>query len=83
MRSGLLEKSWRYLVAAAYVLLGGVLVFLIQQFTTSSIIIAASTRISALLLVIGGIYMLLGFRAHYLVFNPKHPRTDMKELIEP
>ena len=82
MRTGLLEKSWRYLVAAAYVLQGGVVVFLVQQFATSTLIVEVTSHLSAVLLVIGGIYVLLGFRAHYVVFSPKHPKVDMKEFIE-
>ncbi|MHB1869200.1 MAG: hypothetical protein ACYCPP_09705 [Nitrososphaerales archaeon] len=83
MRTGLLEKSWRYLVAAAYVLQGGVVVFLVQQFfATSTLIFEVTSHLSAVLLVIGGIYVLLGFRAHYVVFSPKHPKVDMKEFIE-
>lgn len=82
MRTGLLEKSWRYLVAAAYVLLGGVFVFLIQQFAPSSIIYDVTSHLSAALLVIGGAYILLGFRAHYQVFSPKHPKVDMTNHIQ-
>ena len=35
MKTGLLEKSWRSLVAGAYVLLGAVVIFLIEQFSVS------------------------------------------------
>ena len=54
MRTGLLEKSWRYLVAAAYVLQGGVVVFLVQQFATSTLIVEVTSHLSAVLLVISG-----------------------------
>jgi tetrahydromethanopterin S-methyltransferase subunit C len=82
MRTGLLERSWRYLVAAAYVLLGGVFAFLVQQFATSAMVYEVTSHLSAVLLVIGGIYILLGFRAHYVVFSPKHPKVDMSRHIE-
>ena len=82
MKAGLLEQSWRYLVAGAYVLLGAVVIFLIQQFVSSPLAIAVTTHLSAVLLVIGGIYVLLGFRSHYIVFSPKHPKKRMNDLIE-
>ncbi|MDG7000072.1 MAG: hypothetical protein JRN15_13275 [Nitrososphaerota archaeon] len=82
MKTGLLEKSWRYLVAAAYVLLGAVVVFMIQQFSSTGLIFEVTSHLSAVLLVIGGIYILLGFRAHYIVFSPKHPKVDMGNHID-
>ncbi len=82
MRTGLLEKSWRYLVAAAYVLQGGVVVFLFQQFSSSTLMFEVTSHLAATLFVIGGIYILLGFRAHYVVFSPKHPKSDLKQFIE-
>ena len=82
MKTGLLEKSWRYLVAGAYVLLGAVVVFLIEQFSGSGLLFQITSHLSAALLVIGGIYVLLGFRAHYTVFSPKHPKVDMSEHID-
>lgn len=82
MKTGLLEKSWRYLVAAAYVLLGAVVVFLIEQFSGTGLLFQATSHLSAVLLVIGGIYILLGFRAHYIVFSPKHPKVDMGKHID-
>lgn len=82
MRTGLLEKSWRYLVAASIVLLCGVVLFIAQQFVNSSVIVDALSHVSALLMVIGGIYILLGFRSHYMVFNPKHPKTDTKKFVD-
>ena len=47
-----------------------------------TLIFEVTSHLSAALLVIGGIYVLLGFRAHYVVFSPKHPKVDMKEFIE-
>ena len=82
MRTGLLEKSWSYLVAAAYVFLGGVAIRLIQQFSNSQLMLEVSSHLSALLFVIGGLYILLGFRAHYMVFNPKRPKSDLKKFID-
>ncbi len=82
MRTGLLEKSWKYLVASAYVLEGGVVVYLVQQLATSPLIVEVASHLSAALLVIGGIYILLGFRAHYMVFNPKRPKTALKNFID-
>lgn len=82
MKTGLLEKSWRYLVAAAYVLLGAVVVFLFEQFSGGGLIFEVTSHLSAVLLVIGGIYILLGFRAHYIVFSPNHPKVDMSKHID-
>lgn len=82
MRTGILEKSWRYLVAAAYVMLGGVVFLFVEQFATSTFLVEVASHLSAMLLVIGGVYILLGFRAHYMVFSPGRPKADMKKFID-
>lgn len=82
MRTGILEKSWRYLVAAAYVMLGGVVMLFVEQFATSTLLEEITSHLSAVLLVIGGVYILLGFRAHYMVFSPGRPKKDMKKIID-
>jgi hypothetical protein len=83
MRTGELEKSWRYLVAGAYLIEAAVVILLIQEVVTfSSIISSIAGHLGATMLVIGAVYVLLGFRAHYRVFSPKHPSVKMDKLIE-
>lgn len=83
MRTGELEKSWRYLVAGAYLIEAAVMILLIQEVTAfSSVISSIAGHLGATMLVIGAVYILLGFRAHHRVFSPKHPSVKMEELIE-
>lgn len=83
MRTGELEKTWRYLVAGAYLIAAAVVILLIQEVLTfSSLVSSVATHLGATMLVIGSLYILFGFRAHYRVFSPKHPNVKMDEFIE-
>jgi hypothetical protein len=83
MRTGELEKSWKYLVAGAYLIEAGVVMLLIQEFIGSlSSFSLIMSHLGATMLVIGSAYILFGFRAHYRVFSPKHPSVKMDKLIE-
>jgi predicted membrane channel-forming protein YqfA (hemolysin III family) len=83
MRTGELEKTWRYLVAGAYLIAAAVTILLVQEVVTlSSLISSIATHLGVTMLVIGSLYILFGFRAHYRVFSPKHPNVKMDELIE-
>jgi predicted membrane channel-forming protein YqfA (hemolysin III family) len=83
MRTGELEKTWRFLVAGAYLIEAAVVILLIQEVVTLSASIASiSTHLGATMLVIGSVYILFGFRAHYRVFSPKHPAVKMDKLID-
>jgi hypothetical protein len=83
MRTGELEKTWRFLVAGAYLVEAAVVILLIQEVVTFSVNVSSvATHLGATMLVIGSVYILLGFRAHYRVFSPKHPKVKMDKLIE-
>lgn len=83
MRTGELEKTWRYLVAGAYLVEAAVVIILVAAVITfPANITSAATHLGATMLVIGSVYMLMGFRAHYRVFSPKHPNVKMDKLIE-
>lgn len=83
MRTGELEKTWRFLVAGAYLIEAAVVILFIQEIVTFSASISSiATHLGATMLVIGSVYILLGFRAHYHVFSPKHPNVKMDKLIE-
>lgn len=83
MRTGELEKTWRFLVAGAYLIEAAVVILIVQQVLTfSPLVSSAAQHLGATMLVIGSVYVLLGFRAHYHVFSPKHPSVKMDELIE-
>jgi hypothetical protein len=83
MRTGELEKSWRYLLAAAYLVEAAVSILLISAvFFEKSFTGVLITHVAVTLLVVGGFYTLLGFRAHYKVFSPRYPDLEMKDIIE-
>jgi predicted membrane channel-forming protein YqfA (hemolysin III family) len=83
MRTGELEKTWRFLVAGAYLIEAAVVILLIQAVITFSPGVSSiATHLGATMLVIGSVYILFGFRAHYRVFSPKHPKVKMDKLIE-
>jgi predicted membrane channel-forming protein YqfA (hemolysin III family) len=83
MRTGELEKTWRFLVAGAYLIEAAVVILFVQEIVTfSSIITSIATHLGVTMLVIGSVYILFGFRAHYIVFSPKHPNVNMDKFIE-
>jgi predicted membrane channel-forming protein YqfA (hemolysin III family) len=83
MRTGELEKTWRYLVAGAYLIEVAVVILFVQEILAFSATIASiTTHLGVTMLVIGSMYILLGFRAHYIVFSPKHPNVKMDKFIE-
>jgi predicted membrane channel-forming protein YqfA (hemolysin III family) len=83
MRTGELEKTWRYLVAGAYLIEAAVVILFIQEVVMfSATITSIATHLGVTMLVIGSMYILLGFRAHYIVFSPKHPKVKMDRFIE-
>jgi hypothetical protein len=83
MRTGELEKTWRFLVAGAYLIEAAVVILLIPEVLILSVNVSSiADHLGATMLVIGSVYVLLGFRAHYRVFSPKHPKVKMDKLIE-
>lgn len=83
MRTGELEKSWKYLVAAAYLVEAAIIILLIEEVVFLNVEMSSViTHLAVTLLVIGAAYIFLGFRAHYQVFNPKHPELKMEDVIE-
>jgi drug/metabolite transporter (DMT)-like permease len=83
MRTGELEKSWKYLVAGAYLVEAAIVLLLVAEFffQNSSMSFILS-HLSVTLLVVGAVYIFLGFRAHYQVFNPRYPELKMQDVIE-
>jgi anaerobic C4-dicarboxylate transporter len=83
MRTGELEKSWRYLVASSYLIEAAVVMLLVESvFNLSSLISQIMAHLGVTMLVIGVLYIFLGFRAHFRVFSPKHPNVKMEDIIE-
>ncbi len=83
MRTGELEKSWKYLVAGAYLLEAAIIILLIAEvFPLSEVMSSVITHIAVTLLVVGAVYIFLGFRAHFQVFNPRHPELKMEDVID-
>jgi predicted membrane channel-forming protein YqfA (hemolysin III family) len=83
MRTGELEKTWRYLVAGAYLIEAAVVILFIQEVVMfSATITSIATHLGVTMLVIGSMYILFGFRTHYIVFSPKHPKVKMDKFIE-
>jgi hypothetical protein len=83
MRTGELEKSWKYLVAGAYLVEAAIIMLLIGEvFLFNSTTVSLIAHLAVTLLVVGAVYIFLGFRAHYQVFNPRHPELKMEDVIE-
>jgi predicted membrane channel-forming protein YqfA (hemolysin III family) len=83
MRTGELEKTWRWLVAGAYLIEAAVVILFVQEILTfSSLVSSIATHLGVTMLVIGSVYILLGFRSHYRIFSPKHPNVKMDKFIE-
>jgi hypothetical protein len=83
MRTGELEKSWKYLVAGAYLVESAIIMLLVGEvFFPGTETISIVSHLAVTLLVVGAVYIFLGFRAHYQVFNPKYPELKMEDVIE-
>jgi len=83
MRTGELEKSWKYLVAGAYLIEAAIIILLVQEvFLVNAGMASVVTHLAVTLLVVGAVYIFLGFRAHHQVFNPRSPELKMQDIIE-
>ena len=83
MRKGILEKSWIHMSRGSLILACGVLATMIHTlYANFSLVFDVTSFLAPTLMIIGSVYIVAGFRAHYLVWNPSHPKTKMQELIE-
>ena len=83
MQKGMLESSWTYMSQGALILTGAVLDAMFHYlFASDNIIYTATSFVGPTLFIVGSAYIIAGFRAHYLAWNPNHPKVKMAELIE-
>ena len=83
MRRGLLEKSWIDMSRGSLILAGGILATMIHSLYSYYILVWETTSyIAPTLLIVGSIFIVSGFRSHYLAWSPGHPKVKMQELIE-
>ena len=79
MRRGQLEKSWRYMSYGALIATcGSVILFMPNFVVVSASSSALANYIGLLLTGIGTIFVMLGFRSHYMFWNPKEIRESAK-----
>jgi len=80
MKSGRLEKSWKYMTRGALVIAIDAVVLMIQVFgSASNTVVVGTTYVGFTFAIIGGFLMMLGFREHYLVWNTKLPLPSKKD----
>ncbi|MCL4519660.1 MAG: hypothetical protein M1587_10755, partial [Thaumarchaeota archaeon] len=83
MRKGLLERSWIDMSRGSLILAGGILATMIHDLYSNYPIVSDATGyVSPTLLIVGSVFVVTGFRSHYLALNPDHPKVKMQELIE-
>ncbi len=72
MKSGRLEKSWRYMTQGALIIAIDAIVLMMQLFgSASNLIVVGTTYAGATFAIIGGFMIMLGFREHYLAWSAK------------
>jgi protein-S-isoprenylcysteine O-methyltransferase Ste14 len=79
MKTGRLEKSWKYMTRGALIIAIDAVVLMIQVFGSSSaLIVEGTTYTGATFAIIGGFLIMLGFRENYRVWNTKIPVSKNK-----
>ena len=75
MKTGRLEKSWKYMTRGALIIAIDAIVLMMQIFgSASNLIVVYTTYVGATFAIIGGFLIMLGFREHYLAWSIKLPK---------
>jgi hypothetical protein len=83
MRKGMLEKSWIDMSRGTLILAWGILATMIHNlYTTVPLVYEGTGFVAPTLLLVGSVFIVSGFRSHYLAWTPSYPKVKMEELIE-
>ncbi len=85
MKSGKLEKSWKHMTRGALIIAADVVVLMIQAFgAVSPLVVSITSYAGGSIAIVGGFFILLGFREQYRVWqiNNPHPVAVQKKAVK-